>query len=558
MDDAKVTQNPKRTINGFDRITRPVVIFASVMIILLTGALAYSGTRIEIQPGVQIAYSYDDNITLEHKNPQSDQIIFLAPQLLISWRAAKTDIELEYNPTWVNYQTFNERNYLQHNGDLTLWQGLAKHLDFNARNNLATTDDFLELPVVSNWHLPQSRGIYYTNSTTAELNYQFGEHDHIVTGYNYRLLVNEDTSLATANATSPPDDTIRHGPFARLNYQFDIRNQAALEYRYVRNIYKPSNNAVSNQTSDAELSSNENGTAVDPDDADGASPTETNETSANDDTIEDELSSEGEEVIPQTANDDESDNDFDDQTLTLQYTHHFNRHVKTHLNQRISIHRMVVSERSSEDYEVYDSTVGLDYQFSRHTGVALETGFSKQQGDPAHTSQGVLFNGSINHQFRHGSASLGARNGWNADSPLESTLEEDTSEFTRYWSIQADIQYQPWENVQTQGGLFYRNNTSGSSSARETWRANAGAQIGIAPWLGLELEYNHQFILDEQTEQTLDGDCTLNIAAAPWLIVGLNYHYRNQKSDTPENEYTDNRFTIDLSATPTRPYFWTF
>ncbi len=365
--------------------------------------------------------------------------------------------------------------------------------------------------------------------------------------------------MVSANEISPPDDTIRHGPFARLNYQFDIRNQAALEYRYVRNIYKPSDNPDSNQTSDAELSSNENETAVDAGDSDESLPTETSETSASDDKIEEDLSSEGgEEVVPQSVNNDESDKDFDDQTLILQYTHHFNRHVKTHLKQRISIHRMVVSERSSEDYEVYDSTVGLDYQFSRHTGVALETGFSKQQGDPAHTSQGMLLNGSINHQFRHGSASLGARNGWNADSPLESTLEEDTSEFTRYWGIQADIQYQPWENVQTQGGLFYRNNTSGSSSARETWRANAGAQIGIAPWLGLELEYNHQFILDEQTEQTLDGDCTLKIAAAPWLIVGLNYHYRNQKSDTPENEYTDNRFTIDLSATPTRPYFWTF
>ncbi len=115
--------------------------------------------------------------------------------------------------------------------------------------------------------------------------------------------------------------------------------------------------------------------------------------------------------------------------------------------------------------------------------------------------------------------------------------------------------------MQTYAGLFYRNNTSTLTAASETWQANCGADIGLAPWLALALNYNHQFRIDEeteQTEQTIDGDCTLNINALPWLVIGLNYQYRNNISEIPENQYVGNRFTIILSAARTQPYFWNF
>ncbi len=142
--------------------------------------------------------------------------------------------------------------------------------------------------------------------------------------------------------------------------------------------------------------------------------------------------------------------------------------------------------------------------------------------------------------------------------PQESALEEDTGEFTRYWGIQGNINYQPWENVQTYAGLFYRNNTSSPSTTRETWQADCGADIGIAAWLALALNYNHEFRMETQTEQTLNGDCTLNINALPWLVIGLNYQHRNNISDIPENQYVDNRFTINFSAALTQPFFWNY
>jgi len=563
-------------------------LIALTVISALMPSFAHSKTRIEIDPRIQIAHSYDDNIALEHENAKADQITTLSPRLLFSWHALHTDLEFEYAPGWVNYHTYTERNYLQHNGGLTFRHRLTQNLGFDFIDDFNTTDNFMDVPVVSDWYLPETRGVYYTNNTTAQLNYRFGQENSIKAGYNYRFLINEDTSLLSENGTAAPDDTVRHGPFANLNYQFNIRNGLVLEYRYVRNLYKRPDKVISNQASgtvadeaeddsisdkedntasdiknaDDDVSDKEDDTASDiENDADDASDQENNSVSPDNDPDNDLYNDEN--AAPEPTNEVESDRarnqkNADDQTLTIQYIYRFNRHIKSNLKQRIFIHRMVVSDRSFEDYEVYDTTVGLDYQFSRHTGFTLEAGYSKQQGDPSNTSEGMLFNGSIDHQLRHGSMSLAARNGWNADSPDESALEEDTGEFTRYQSIQGNINYQPWENVETYAGLFYRNNTSSSSATSETWQANCGADIGLATWLALSLNYNHQFRMDEQTEQTLNGDCTLNINALPWLVVGLNYQYRSNISDIPENQYVDNRFTINLSAARMQPYFWKY
>ncbi len=591
----------------FDSLKGVPFLIALIVISVLIPSFAGSETRIEIDPRIQIAHSYDDNIALEHENAKADQITTLSPQLLISWHAPQTDLEFEYAPDWVNYHTYTERNSLQHNGGLTFQHRWSEYTDFDFRDAFNTTDNFLDVPVVSNWHLPEARGIYYTNNTTAQLNYRFGQESSIAVGYNYRFLINEDTSLLSENGTAAPDDTVRHGPFANLNYQFNIRNSLVLEYSYVRNLYKRPDRVISNQVpsdnaeeddtasdienADDDAPDQEDDTASDVESADDDAPDQEDDTASDvesadddvpdqeDDTAsdvenadddapdqEDEAASDQDDnepeidgdAAPEPANDVESNRDFDDQTLTIQYIHRFDRHVECNLRQRIFIHHMVVSDRSSEDYQVYDSTVGLDYQFTRHTGITLEAGYSRQQGDPSNTSEGMLFNGSIDHQLKHGSMTLAARNGWNADSPQDSTLEEDTGEFTRYWSIQGNIEYQPWENVQTYAGLFYRNNTSSTAATRETWQADCGADIGIAAWLALALNYNHQFRMAEQTEQTIDGDCTLNINALPWLVIGLNYQYRNNISDIPENQYVDNRFTINLSAARTQPYFWNF
>jgi len=629
----------------FDSLKWVSFLVALIVTSAFMPSLACSQTRIEIDQRIQISHSYDDNIALEHKDAKSDQITTVSPQLLISWHAPQTDIEFEYAPSWVNYQTYTERNYLQHNGGLSFKHRLTEHTDFDFQDNFNTTDNFLDVPVVSNWHLPEARGIYYTNNTTAQLNHRFGQENRINAGYNYRFLINKDASLLSANrAAAPPDDTVRHGPFAKLNYQFNIRNSLVLEYRYVRNLYKRSDAVMSSQASDtasddAEDDSEKDGSAstddeepeqedaaamdqividrdifnddkvpdqedasamdnividrdifnddasnqgdntasdeentdkeliVNDDASDQKEDTASDEENTrkelivNDDASDQEddtASAADEDAAPEPADEVASDRDFDDQTLTIGYIYRFDRHISSNIKQRIFIHRMVVSDRSSEDYQVYDTTVGLDYQISRHTGFSLEAGYSKQQGDSSHTSEGMLFNGSINHKLKHGGMSLAARNGWNADSPQESSLEEDTGEFTRYWGIEGNVNYQPWENVATNAGLFYRNDTGSSSTASETWQASCGADIGIATWLALSLNYNHQFRVEEQTDQTLAGDCTLNINALPWLVVGLNYQYSSSISDIPENQYVDNRFTINLSAARTQPYFWNF
>ncbi|MDM8541773.1 hypothetical protein QUF90_11855 [Desulfococcaceae bacterium HSG9] len=650
-----------------------------------------SATRIEIDPRIQISHSYDDNIALEHENAKSDQITTLSPQLLISWHAPQTDLEFEYAPSWMSYQTYTERNYLQHNGNLSFKHRFNKHTDFDFQDQVNTTDNFLDVPVVSNWDIPEARGVYYTNNTTAQMNHRFGQKNSINAGYNYRVLINKDVSLLSAKTTAP-DDTVRHGPFAKLNYQFNIQNSLVLEYSYVRNLHKRSDAVISNRAfdtasddteddsekdgisdddeepeqedasamdnividrdifNDDEVSEQEDASAMDNividrdifnDNASNQEDTTVSDeentdkelivnndaSGQEDDTVSDEENTDKELIVNDDASDQEdgtasdkenadaddedaasetadevaSDKDFDDQTLTIGYIYRFDRHIESNIKQRIFIHRMVVSDRSSEDYQVYDTTVGLDYTFSRHTKFSLEAGYSRQQGDSSHTSEGMLFNSSINHQRKHGSMSLAVQNGWDAespqeysleedtneftrywgiegninyqpwqnvetragsfyraDSPQESSFEEDTDEFTRYWGIEGNINYQPWQNVETRAGLFYRNDTGSSSTSSETWQANCGADIGIATWMALSLNYNHQFRIEEQEDQTIDGDCTLNINALPWLVVGLNYQYSSSISDIPENQYVDNRFTLNLSAARTQPYFWNF
>ena len=84
--------------------------------------------------------------------------------------------------------------------------------------------------------------------------------------------------------------------------------------------------------------------------------------------------------------------------------------------------------------------------------------------------------------------------------------------------------------------------------------------LGI--YAGAEYRQN-QYPTDEQNivpgynpanDKTYTGRCGLNYRFYRWFSVDLSYTYRQRLSDSPSDEFTDNRFMLRFNAA--KPFRW--
>ena len=179
-----------------------------------------AGYRFELTPRISLGQVYDDNINLEATNEKSDNLTTISPGINMMLSSINRSLSLDYSPTWVYYDEYDENDTVRHAGTLAFWQNLAEHLRFNLTDTYIKSEEPLE-ETEEVESVRTTRNTYERNIGSASFVYQFGPEDTLTFGYRHNLLENEDVTL---------DDGRIQTPFGNITYWFDIKNGLKVDY----------------------------------------------------------------------------------------------------------------------------------------------------------------------------------------------------------------------------------------------------------------------------------------------------------------------------------------
>ena len=201
---------------------RSKILLLIALFFFLFPILCSAEHRFEIEPRISVGHPYDDNIYLNGTDEKTDSLVIISPGISILISAINRSLSLDYSPTWVYYDEYDENNTVRHDGTLTFWQNIEEHLKFNLTNTYLKSEEPLEMTEEVEG-VRSTRNTYQRNIALASLEYQFGPENILQCGYRHELLENEDVSI--------DDGTIR-SPFAEITYMFDRRNGFELNYEF--------------------------------------------------------------------------------------------------------------------------------------------------------------------------------------------------------------------------------------------------------------------------------------------------------------------------------------
>ncbi len=171
-------------------------------------------------------------------------------------------------------------------------------------------------------------------------------------------------------------------------------------------------------------------------------------------------------------------------------------------------------EGIEEDYKVHDGSIGFEHAFSPSYSISAGAGYFIQKNAYSSDETGVTYDAAMTRQFERGSINIGGSGGWD-----ETTLQADSTGFTRYWSTIVSADYQIMEPLTAYATGSFRHDKE-----------------------------------DDRRYDTMGGSCGLSWTFLRWFSLALDYTYAERDDDLTADSYTDNRVSLTLTAS--RLYRW--
>jgi hypothetical protein len=199
------------------------------------------------------------------------------------------------------------------------------------------------------------------------------------------------------------------------------------------------------------------------------------------------------------------------------------------LNRRLTRHfslygqyvqRYVNYKDDGDDFDVYEPTIGFSYQLDENTRIDLGAGYYWQEFDSGDSNDGFLPTALADKvwPFRRGLVGITLLAGSDIDD----------------------------EGVEDLGlSIYYEGSIRGEFSF--TPRFLATARVGYR-WN----EYPDE--TPNRTDKTITAAAGLEYQALRWMVLNLDYAFRDLNSDDPLNEYTENRVIFSVTLTPEQPF----
>ena len=215
----------------------------------------------------------------------------------------------------------------------------------------------------------------------------------------------------------------------------------------------------------------------------------------------------------------ESD-DFDHWNGSLQLTNKFTKYLDGFVNYA---HTHMDFKGESEDYQIYNPSIGMSYTIDEGTSLSLNVGYYYRDREKSKDNSGISVNGNIGKTWRlkRGSINLTGSSGFG-----ESYFGAESLGFNTYYQGQGTANYRLTRYLSGDISASYRTTEYlDIDPEREDRDTNAG--------LGL----------------------TFNSPARWWLPISvrLGYSYHSVDSSLSENDYEDQRVQLNISIPFAKP-----
>lgn len=170
----------------------------------------------------------------------------------------------------------------------------------------------------------------------------------------------------------------------------------------------------------------------------------------------------------------------------------------------------------NRDYEVFNVNVGVDYDLTPTTFLTLSAGVFYKQEQGGDSTTGSQLDADLARQFRRGSVRLSGGTGYD-----DAFFGAENLGFAQYY------------RASVLGSYTFTRRCSGNLAFQ--YRRNNYEQV-------------------DREDDTYTFSSGLSYVFRPWLTGSVSYVHRMVESSIPNNDYTENRVSVTLTATPTIPF----
>lgn len=206
--------------------------------------------------------------------------------------------------------------------------------------------------------------------------------------------------------------------------------------------------------------------------------------------------------------------DFDEWEGAIKLLRNLTRHFQINGSYR---HTVMNWEGNGieNDYQVYNPTAGIQYNFSEDGLISLNFGYFVQDIDTRDNEKGMTIDGNVGRtwRFRGGTFSLKGSSGYE-----NSELNTENLGFNVYYGAETRLEYKFRRNFGSSIHALYRHNDYVNPDPGELERKDNYAEAG----------------------------CSLDWQIKRWLGTGIDYTFRTMNSNIDDNDYNVNRVMLRI------------
>lgn len=198
-----------------------------------------------------------------------------------------------------------------------------------------------------------------------------------------------------------------------------------------------------------------------------------------------------------------------------------NRRITRHLSAYAQYAQTYLNyEDDGVDYDVYEPTIGFNYQLDQNTRIDIGAGWYFQDFDDGNSDDGFVLTALADKvwPFRRGSVGLTLLSG----TDIDDTGVED---------LGLNVYYQ----ATARGEYAFTPRFSGTARVGYRWDDYPDRK-------------------PSRTDKTITAAAGLQYQALRWLLLNLDYTFRDLNSDYNLQEYTENRVIFSVTFTPEQPF----
>ena len=412
--------------------------FRTISLVLILAAFFHNPMAFSAQfnftPRATATSEYTDNVFLTKDDTDDDFITRVSAGFTAELLGKTSGVSLSFDPGYVFYQEFTDRNTWRIPADLRAWTDLTRATRLEFSNNFLRTEDPVaqdritaeegQVEETGDTTVRRGREPYYRNRARVNISHQFGREDRVYAGFLYGLLRNDDDQI---------EDNDEYRPSVGLDYWFSRKFGSQFFGEYTRGEYDQQSGFVG---------------------------------------------------VPSS--------EFDNWLGTLRFLGRMTRHFSLFF-QYDQVYRNFTSGIDN-DYVVYAPSAGFTYDITEDMYLRLGLGYYWQDIENEKNNNDPFLNGEISKtwDFKRGSINLTGLSGL-----TQNDFGAQNIGFQQFVTIQGTANYNFTRQIVGDIGAYYRYSHTPAREDEvdeddlDTNRYTANVGIGYLPtrWMNIRLGY---------------------------------------------------------------------